>query len=277
MFGLKKCEEEDFYEFTYSNYKYAPKNISGYMLAILIEVFIFGGIGYIYMSQIELKNKYGLNIFIIIFIAASLFLMILAMINKNKYVYKFQKCFQIILCIYWFISSIIIYPLPLIPAIAQKFDGIAKAVVYAFIIGLVYLVFIFIRLVYLIKKGEMRKGCEGLYDKLISNKIAYLGFSIPIIVVANKIGHQVTMAMDKAGNRVGPLIIMLVLAFLFQIGISTAIPECIMIAYCKFRFKSFTILSTDDIKKEKLKQKQLMEERRVANRNKKILKEKKNK
>lgn len=277
MFGLKKCEEEDFYEFTYSNYKYDPKDIGGYMLAILLIIFIFGGIEYWYLTAIEIKNKGVLNIFIIAFIILSLFFMTISIINGCKYVYKFQKFFQIILCFYWFLSSVIIYIGPLILGIAENFNGIVKAVICAFIIGLVYLVFIFIRLLYLIRKGEMRKGCEGLYDKLISNKIAYLGFSVPIIVVASKMGRQVTIAMDKAGNRVGPLIIMLVLGFIFHIIISTLIPECIMVVYCKFRFKSFTILSTDDIKKEKLKQKQLMEERRIANRNKKRLKEKKNK
>ena len=69
--------------------------------------------------------------------------------------------------------------------------------------------------------------------------MVYLGFSVPIIVIASKLGRTLTIAMDKSGFNSGPLILMLVFAFIMQIALSSIIPECIILAYCKFRFESF--------------------------------------
>ncbi|EPY2272414.1 hypothetical protein ACXAUS_001238 [Clostridium sporogenes] len=180
-----------------------------------------------------------IKIIIKILVLSNIFFFILSRVNKKKYAFKFQKFMIIIIGINWLIFSVIIYPLPLILAYYKKQDVLINIIIYTMTIGFIYLIFVFIKLIILIRKGEMRKGCVGIYERLFGNKIAYLGFSVPIIVIVSKLARRLTIAMDNSGFDIGPLILMLVFGFIMQIALSSIIPECIILAYCKFRFESF--------------------------------------
>lgn len=259
MFGLKKCKEEDFYQFTYSNGKYYPENFDGFLLGILIGIFAFGGIEYCYLSVIDIPNKSILDIGCIAFVVINVLIIKMIRIKNKKYSYRFQKPLVLLLSLYWFIFSFSIYPAPLILGIAEHHVALVQSVICAIAIGLIYFVVIFIRLIHLIRHGQMRKECEGLYEQLISSKIAVgASVSIPFIVISGKLARNVTNVMDSSGNRVGPLIIMLILGFIINIIICTLIPECIILAYCKFRFESFNIASDPKVRERMYK----LEERR---------------
>ena len=108
----------------------------------------------------------------------------------------------------------------------------------------------------------------GYIDRLFNGKMAIFGFSVPIIVIASKLGRTLTIAMDKSGFDSGPLILMLVFAFIMQLALSSIIPECIILAYCKFRFESFHFsyeLYSARGKKRKKLMKQAERERRKKN------------
>lgn len=242
MFVLKNCTEEDFYQFTYSDGKYHPEDFDGYLLGLLIGIFAFGGIEYWYLSAVEIQNKKIINIICMAFIFVSVLILIMTRINNKKYSYKFQKVMVLVLALYWFIFSICIYPAPLILGIAEHHTALVQAVICAAIIGLIYFVYIFIRLIYLIRKGEMGEQCEGLYERLISSKIAVgAGVSVPFVVISGKLARNLTNVMDSAGNKVGPLVMMLIFGFVINIIMVTFLPEFIILAYCKFRFESFNI------------------------------------
>ncbi|APM37694.1 hypothetical protein BS101_02480 [Clostridium kluyveri] len=85
----------------------------------------------------------------------------------------------------------------------------------------------------------MGKNCVGLYERLFSKKIGYLGFSVPIVVIASKLGRRTTIAMQNRGFNMGPVILMFVLAFILQVIFVSFIPECIIVVYCKSRFQFF--------------------------------------
>ncbi|MGN0144715.1 MAG: hypothetical protein ACI398_07010 [Clostridium sp.] len=256
MFGLEKCKEEDFYEFELSNGKYSPRSFDGYLLVLLMAIFAFGGMEYCYLSALEIENKQLINVILTAFVVVSVILYKLTGIKNKKYAYKFQKIMIIILGIYWFIFSFIIYPAPLILGIAENHEIIIKSVIYAVIIGLIYFIVVFMRLIYLIRKGQMRKGCGGLYERLIGNKISYtVGCSIPIVVISNKLARNVTISMNNSGNKVGSLIMMLVLGFAINIITVTFVPEIIILAYCKFRFKSYNIEPIEAFKKKNRRKK----------------------
>ena len=74
MFGLKKCKEEDFYEFERSNGKYDPGDFDGYLLGLLIGIFVFGGVEYFYLSALEIKNKQLVNVILTAFVVVSVIL-----------------------------------------------------------------------------------------------------------------------------------------------------------------------------------------------------------
>ena len=124
MLGLKKCSEEDFHEFVYSNSTYHPEDIDGKLLGALTGIFIFLGIGYCYLLSGNMKYPHLISILIIIFIITNIFFFILSRVNKKKYAFKFQKFMVIIIAINWFVFSIVIYPLPLIIAYYENKDNI---------------------------------------------------------------------------------------------------------------------------------------------------------
>ena len=235
MFGLQKCSEKDFYEFMYSNSKYHPRDADGYLLGSLIAILVFLGIGGCYIEGCHIKCPYLISMVIKSFIIADIGLFIFSRVNNKKYAFKFQRFFVIVTSINWFVFSIIVYPLPLILSYYENDNTLIKIIIYTIILGLIYLICIFIRLIILIRKGEMGKDCVGLNERLFGKKIRYLGFSVPIIVIASKLGRRAGIAMDNMGS----LILMFVLAFIIQIALDSIIPECIIVAYCKSRFESF--------------------------------------
>ncbi|APM37691.1 hypothetical protein [Clostridium kluyveri] len=238
MLGLKKCSEEDFYQFIYSNSKYYPKDIDARLLGGLIGVLIFGGLGWFYIEGCNIECPYLISIMVKVFIIADIGLFIFSRVNNKKYAFKFQRFFVIVAAINWVALSLCIYPMPL--AIAYSNDNaLFKIIIYTIILVCIYSIFVFIRLIILIRKGEMRKDSVGLYERLFSRKIAYLGFSVPIIVIASKLGRRAAISMDNSGVNMGVPILMFVLAFIMQVILVSIIPECIIVAYCKSRFKSF--------------------------------------
>ena len=198
---------------------------------------------YYYYSGIDVQNKNIINNIVIAFILITILLIGMTMIKNKKYAYKFQKYLVLLLGVYWFIFAFSLYPLPLILGMAEHHAVIVQAVICTIAIGFIYFIIIFIKLIYLIKTGQMRQGCGELYTKLVNKKIAALTSvsSIPVIVISGKLARNVTKSMDASGNRVGPLVILLVLGFIINIVVCTLIPECIIVAYCKFRFESFNI------------------------------------
>jgi len=239
LFGLKKCKEEDFYQFVYSNSRYHPSDTDGRLFGALLGISIFLGIGSFYISQshIELSNlvSIGIKFFIII----DIFIFFLSRVNKKKYAFKFQKSMLIVVAINWFVFSISVYEIPLIIAYYEKSNVLIEVIAGIIITVFIYFIIVFIRLILLIRKGEMRKGCASLYERLMGRKIAYLGFSVPIIVIVSKSARRATIEMNNNGFNMGPVILMLIFAFIIQIAMFTIIPECIILTYCKARFKSF--------------------------------------
>ncbi|NMM62859.1 hypothetical protein HBE96_09125 [Clostridium sp. P21] len=238
MLGLKKCSEEDFHQFIYSNSKYHPRNTDGKLIGNLIAILIFSGLGWFYIEQSHINCPYLISIIIKIIIIGDIGLFIFSRINKKKYAFKFQKFFIIIIAINWFVFSLLAYPMPLIVFYCHN-NVLFKIVIYTIILVCIYSIFVFIRLIILIRKGEMGKDCVGLNERLFGKKIRYLGFSIPVIVIASKLGRRATIDMQNRGINMGPPILVFVLAFIIQVALVSIIPECIIVVYCKSRFESF--------------------------------------
>lgn len=275
MLGLNKCKEEDFYEFRQSNWKYKPDDFDGYLLAMLVYIFIMLLTEYFYWTGNNMSNQLLFKRAVCVFVLFSIFIYKLNRIKNHKYAYKFQKSMIIVLGIYWLITSFIAYPAPLILGIAEHHDSVVQAVIGAVIIGLVYFICIFIRLIYLIKKGEMGEQCEGLYERLINSKLAAgAGVSIPFVVASGKLARNITKVMDSTGNGGKVLVLMIVIGFIINIIMITYVPEFIVLAYCKFRFKSFDISGDPKVRERMHKQE---ERRKRRERNNMQMKKKSNK
>lgn len=248
MFGLKNCTEDDFEQFKYSNSRYYPNNINARIFGGLLCSIIFFGIAsfYLYQSHIKCPSilKYGIEIFIIF----DALMFILCTVNKNKFAYKTQNMMMIVVILNWLVMAFCIYPIPLIIAYYDKSRVMINCIYAAMGIGLIYFLFKFSSMIYLIKKGQMRKGGRGLYDKLLGKKAACAGVSVPIIVIVGKLARRATIEMDNSGLSTGPVIMMILFAFVMQIAMIGIIPECIIISYCKFRFDSFYIPPEDSYK-----------------------------
>lgn len=239
MFGLKKCTEEDFYQFVYSKSHYHSSDTDGKLFGALLGIIVFLGIGSFYISNTHIELSSLISMGIKLFIIIDILIFMLNRANNKKYAFKFQKTMLIVVAINWFILGLVIYPMPLSIAYYKNNNILIEIITYTIITVFIYLIIIFMRLILLIRKGEMRKGCIGLYERLIGRKIAYLGFSVPIIVVASKSARRTTIEMNNNGFDMGPVILMIIFAFIMQIAMFTIIPECIILAYCKSRFKSF--------------------------------------
>ncbi|MGN0144717.1 MAG: hypothetical protein ACI398_07020 [Clostridium sp.] len=79
-------------------------------------------------------------------------------------------------------------------------------------------------------------------EKLLGKNFVYLGgCSVPVIVSFSKFSRRTAIEMNRRGDDIGAIIFTTILAFFMQIAMISIIPECILVIYCKFRFKSFNI------------------------------------
>ncbi len=274
MFGLKKCKEEDFYKFKCINSIYEPGNINARLFGGILASVIFLGIAAFYCWQGKIECPRSLSYSAKIFIILDILMFILCTINKNKYAYKYQKWIVVAVLINWIVMSICIYPMPFTIAYYEHNVVLMTAVLCTMAVGFSYFIFCIIRLIYLVKKGEMRKGCPDPIERLLGKNIAYLGFSVPIIVFVSKMAKRTTIEMNNKGNQIGPVILMIVFAAIMQIVMSANAAVCIVLAYCKFRFESFDIPGDPKVRERMHK---LEERRKRRERNNMQMKKKSNK
>ncbi|MGN0144716.1 MAG: hypothetical protein ACI398_07015 [Clostridium sp.] len=89
MFGLKKCKEEDFFKFTYSNLMYNPFDLNGRILGGMLCNVIFFGIASFYLTQSHIECPKFLSYGIKIFILIDIILFVLCTVNNKKYAFKY--------------------------------------------------------------------------------------------------------------------------------------------------------------------------------------------
>lgn len=263
MFGLKKCKEQDFYQFKYINSIYNPSDINARIFGGILYSVIFFGIASFYFSQSKIKCPDFLSFGASIFIILDIIIFILCTINHNKYAYKYQKWMIVAVIINWIVMALGIYPFPLIIACYESNIFMITVILGIMIVGFLYFLFCIIKLIYLIKKGKMTEGNLDPMQVVFGKNIVYLGFSVPLIVFVSKMARRTTIEMNKSGNSVGPLILMVIFAAVLQIVMSANAAICIVLAYCKFRFQSYNIPGDPKVRERmyKLEQRRKRRER----------------
>jgi uncharacterized membrane protein len=175
--------------------------------------------------------------FVIALVGIQLVIAIFFMSESRSY--KYQKLQSYLIVVTYFKVSIDAYLVYFLACFDRNTgEFMIKFGVYLLISGLVYLMISTIRGFYRLKKGAFRKNGKGLYN--FQNSKGYV--SLPIIFVFVLLGGLLARAnFDYGLNAAGEVLLPLLGAFLVQNLISMMLPEFILVAYCKTKFKSFKI------------------------------------
>ncbi|WP_186580192.1 hypothetical protein [Aquibacillus kalidii] len=104
----------------------------------------------------------------------------------------------------------------------------------SFIGGILFLLLSVIRGAIRLKQGHFKKGGSGLYNFKESKPYV----SIPIIFAFSIMGGLIGKA-SASFSDIGLLAILLITSIFLQFAVAMALPELILLAYCKFKYKSF--------------------------------------
>ncbi|WP_234121601.1 hypothetical protein [Clostridium hydrogenum] len=239
---LKKYSESDFYELKdVSEDRLNPAGIAAFFIASFAVSAIFTAV----CVSGSYKNKNITNPIWHKIINVMLILLIIQAIITflywgTKKSFKHQRFQAVWLNIISIKISIDAYPFYFLACEDKHAPSYMFDIGWLFLLGgFVYLILSTIRGVVRVRRGMFRKGGRYLYD--FSN--SKLHFSIPliygIVLIVGNISRNLSASSDENTPIFG-LIIILVFIVLVQYGIAMAWPEFFLLAYCKFRFKSFT-------------------------------------
>ena len=102
--------------------------------------------------------------------------------------------------------------------------------------GFVFLLLSIVRAIRRVKKGEFTANGRGIFN--LRESKGYV--STPIIIAATIFGGVTARGLSSSGgSSVGEVIVPLLLSIILQYAIAIALPEFLLLAYCKKRFPSF--------------------------------------
>ncbi|MFL0250739.1 hypothetical protein ACJDT4_09935 [Clostridium neuense] len=238
---LKKYSESDFYELRMVSVdRLSPDGIA----AFFITSFAVSAIFTLVCVCGLYKNKNITNpIWHPIINAMLMLLLIQAIIaflyGGTKKSFKHQKFQAVWLNIVSIKMSIDMYPCYFLACEDKHAPSYMFDIGLLFLLGgFVYLILSTIRGIFRVRKGMFRKGGRYLYD--FSN--SKLHFSAPliygIILIVGNLSRNLSASSDENSQIFG-LVILLICSAFIQYAIAMAWPEFFLLAYCKFRFKSF--------------------------------------
>lgn len=239
---LKDCKEEDFYELRMVSVdRLSPDGIAAFFITSLAVSSIFTAVCVLGLY----KNKNITNPIWSKVINAMLILLLIQAIVAFLYLriktaFKHQKFQAVWLNIISIKISIDMYPCYFLACDDRHAASYMSDIGWLFLLGgFAYLILSIIRGAYRVKNGMFKKGGRYLYD--FSN--SKLHFSAPliygIVIIAGNLSRKLSASSD-GNSQIFGLIILLVCGVFLQYGIAMAWPEFFLLAYCKFRFKSFT-------------------------------------
>lgn len=160
---------------------------------------------------------------------------------NEKRAFRYQKFQSVFVCFITLKISVEFYLIYFL-AYEDKFAPayIAQLGIVCLVSGLIFLVISIIRAVKRVKQGHFQKGQKGLFD--FSNSKSYA--SLPIIFGVTMMAGAIPRILNDLNNPFSSTIefyIMLFLAVVLQFSLAMAIPEFLLLAYCKYKFPSFTV------------------------------------
>lgn len=226
-----------------------PDGISGFFLA----TFLVGLISTV-VSALAVKHSFitvepyiqSLVDFAQSFLIFHLIVTVLFFINRLAF--KFQKIQALLLSIFGLKLSLDFYlPFYAIGAVRGVEDIVLTAGTILLAGGLLLLLLMMVRSVNLVKKGELQKGGGGFFGNK-KQKNAYV--SIPIIFGVTMIAGVLARSLGDI-SMVGTVLLILFFAVFLQYAMTFALPEFLLLTYCKFRFEKFNIDPPNKYKKGK--------------------------
>jgi hypothetical protein len=243
---LKNLQETDFYKL--NEVAIARLNPGG-ISAFLIVSFIFNGIITLViahsvtyaMSTHTITNPVW-NIFLKILISFLMFHLLAAIFfGSMKNAYKFQKVQAVLLIIAGVIMSIVIYPFYFLICDDRDAPSFMFDIgMYMFLGGLVCLGIFTFRGFRRIKQGEFRQGGQGLYNFKNPKIFAWFSVMFVAILLLIRILFIFYHFPYDTGRMIGLSFALFFTVFL-QYVMALALPEFIILTYCKFRFTSFNV------------------------------------
>lgn len=171
----------------------------------------------------------------IILLATHLFTAIL--FTFEKIAYRFQRLQMILVSAVTFFLSISFYLFFFVLYNYSSAPGyVLTGAIALFVGGIVFLGLSTLRAINRVKQGHFKEDGDGMFD-LKKSKI-YIG--VPLIftlIVLGGIAAKSIADISFDGQMYG----ILFFAVLLQYTIAIALPEFFLVAYCKFRFKTFII------------------------------------
>ena len=240
---LKNTDDSDFYGLKLVAIdRLEPEGISAWFLA----VFIFSGVMTVFVALCITENPHITNPAWDTFVQLDVFLLLLHVVISllylnSKITYRFQKFQSVWVCYITLKMSIDMYPCFF--AIWDDRDApeyVRDLGIFFLIGGLIYLVFSIVRGVRRVQLGEFRKGGRSLYNFQQSKGFISLPIVYGVTVFAGGLGKFLS-SQEGVSARIVELFVILFFAAVLQYAIAMVWPEFLLLAYCKFRFASFTI------------------------------------
>ncbi|MGY3718690.1 hypothetical protein ACWE42_24595 [Sutcliffiella cohnii] len=246
----KKYNEEDFMLFDdIATDRLYPPNISGGLLGVLMYSAVMNAV--LLFARWQSPNIIHPSWNIIVPVSISI-LIVQAVITfyyfHEKRAFTFQRFQSIFLCFVTIKMSLegyyIFFTAYEDKSVPTYVGQLGTSIMLG---GIVFLILSIIRAVNRVKDGHFREGGNGILN--FSQSKSYV--SIPIIFGLTMVGGAIPKMLE---NSLYPFTIMLELYFilllvsLIQYAIALVWPEFLLLAYCKFKFKSFYIEPPESIK-----------------------------
>lgn len=213
-----------------------PNNLIGSLWGMLIFSSVALGVSYFGVSQYPGPVEPWLDGMLKVFLALLILQFIITLfLSSEKSVFRFQKLQIIALCAISLKFSIDLYPFFFVfSSVSEAPSSVMIGGFLLLITGFIFLIISIIRAYSRVKKGELKKGGQGLYQ--FSESKGYV--SLPFIFALTMIGGIV--GRNFSDTSFGMIVILLISAVI-QFGVAMAWPEFLLIAQAKRKFPSFIV------------------------------------
>lgn len=236
---LKKYDEEYFEQLeSVAHDRLEPGNIAVFFWSSLIV-----GAIVVILSALGLNDKVFIRYGILpILVKGAIILLVSHLViaiifTFEKIAYRFQRLQMILVTVVTFLLSISFYLFFFVLYNYSFAPGyVLTGAIALFVGGIGFLGWSTLRAINRIKQGHFKEDGDGMFD-LKKSKI-YIG--VPIIftfIILGGIAAKSLADISFDGEMYG----ILFFAVLIQYTIAIALPEFFLVAYCKFRFKSFIV------------------------------------
>lgn len=248
---LKKYNDEYFEELNVvAQNRLSPVNLS---LFIWVSLFMNGlvvGISVLGFGDLVMYRYSFLPVLVKILVVTLIIHLIIAIFYTfDKNAFRYQRLQIIVASISAYTLSICFYFFFLVNYIYSFApEYVLSTALILFIGGIIFLGLSTIRAIRRVRQGAFKKNGPGLFNYKKSK--SYI--SLPIIFVFTMFGGVVARATGDISFD-SELYIILLLSVFLQYAMALALPEFFLIAYCKFRFKSFIVPSLRTLQEKGVK------------------------